>query len=101
MTGTNARTLPATTKTVPTVLSVLRDEERTEDGGHRKRRLMDSDNYPPEGGMTYKDFHSANASFRRMYQGETRAWVVSESVAFAEREKTADKCEKIFPQSNA
>lgn len=65
-------------------------------GGYSERRPMDSDNYPPEGGMLYKDFYNANASFCRMFQGKARAWVVYETVAFAEREKTVDQSKKYF-----
>lgn len=48
---------------------------------------MYSNDYPRDGGMSYKDFHTANNSFRRMYQGEAKEWVTDETVAFAERGK--------------
>lgn len=65
-------------------------------GGYSERRTMDSNDYPPDGVMPYKDFHAVNNSFRRTYQGEAKEWVIDKTVAFAERGKTVDQWEKYF-----
>lgn len=33
---------------------------------------MESNDYPPAGGMSYKDFYTARNSFGRMYQVEAK-----------------------------
>lgn len=46
--------------------------------------------------MSYKNFHSAIVSFRKMYRGDAKQWVIYQNIAFAEREKTFGQCEKYF-----
>lgn len=46
--------------------------------------------------MSYKDFHLSIVSFRKMFQGDSKQWVIDQNIAFSEKQTTVGQCEKYF-----
>lgn len=76
--------------------SDFRSVRRRPNGGYSERRNMDARDYPPAGGMFYKDFHAAVSSFRKMYYRDAEEWIVNEAIPFVERPKKVDHREQYF-----